>query len=52
MEGLSDQEKTKRRNSCLAAFQTCNDTTIPTPTIPTPTIPNPDTATVEIHPDE
>ena len=47
MEGLSDQEKTKRRNSCLAAFQTCNDTTIPTPTIP-----NPDTATVEIHPDE
>ena len=42
MEGLSVQEQTKRRNSCLAAFQTCNDTTIP----------NPDTATVEIHPAE
>ena len=45
MEGLSAQEKTKRRNSCLAAFQTCNDTTIPDPE----TIPDPDTAAVDIH---
>ena len=45
MEGLSIEEKTKRRNSCLAAFQTCNDTTIPNPAIP-------DTASVEIHVDE
>ena len=40
MEGLSAQEKSKRRNSCLAAFQTCNDTTIPNAAIPNAAIPN------------
>ena len=51
MEGLSAQEQTKRRNSCLAAFQTCNDTTIPNAAIPNAAIPNAairDTS-IEIH---